>query len=103
LTGLLLLDATREGPPLEELMDGVKPYPQVLINVRVKEKPDLRKHPRIGPVVTRVETELDGSGRVVLRYSGTEPKARVMIEGQDLGTVRRLAEELSGLIEAELG
>jgi len=103
LTGLLLLDAVRNGPSLEELMDGIRPYPQVLINVRVTEKPDLRKHSAIGPAVRKVEAELDGQGRVVLRYSGTEPKARVMLEGKEPRIVRRLAEELSGLIEKELG
>jgi phosphoglucosamine mutase len=103
LTGLLLLAATAHGPSLEQVMDGITPYPQVLINVRVREKPDLRRHERIGPAIRQTETELDGHGRVVLRYSGTEPKARVMIEGKDPQIVHKLAERLSTVIEEELG
>jgi phosphoglucosamine mutase len=103
LTGLVLLEAVRGGPSLEALMDGITPYPQVLINVRVKTKPDLREHARIGPIVREIEAELDGRGRVVLRYSGTEPKARVMVEGKQAEMVSRLAERLSRVIESELG
>jgi len=103
LTGLLLLDAVVDGPSLDAILDDIRPYPQEIVNVRVRAKPDLRAHPRIGPVVRRVETALDGCGRVVLRYSGTEPLARVMIEGQDATSVRRLVTELARVIEEELG
>ncbi len=103
LTGLLLLDAVVDGPALDQILDGIQPYPQEIINVRVRTKPDLRAHPRIGPVVHSTEAALDGCGRVVLRYSGTEPVARVMIEGQDARSVRRLATELARVIEEELG
>jgi phosphoglucosamine mutase len=103
LTGLLLLDAVADGPALDEIVDGITPYPQVLLNVKVREKPDMREHPSIGPVVAEVERALDGRGRVVLRYSGTEPKARVMIEGKEQEIVRDLAGKLAGVIERELG
>jgi len=103
LTGLKLLEAHVAGPPIEEILDDIQPYPQVLLNVRVREKPDLRDHLRIGPVVREVEAALDGRGRVVLRYSGTEPKARVMIEGKDPEIVNGLASKLAGVIERELG
>jgi phosphoglucosamine mutase len=103
LTGLLLLEAVADGPSLEEIMDGITPYPQVLLNVKVRQKPDLAAHPRIAPAVRRAESALDGHGRVVLRYSGTEPKARVMLEGRDPAQVRELAETLAALIEKELG
>jgi phosphoglucosamine mutase len=99
----LLLDTVVDGPALDEIVDGITPYPQVLLNVKVQEKPDLLEHPIIGPVVGEVERELDGRGRVVLRYSGTEPKARVMIEGKDQKIVRDLAGKLAGVIERELG
>ena len=103
LTGLKLLEAHVSGPSIEETLDDIEPYPQVLLNVRVREKPDLRAHPRIGPVVLEVESALDGRGRVVLRYSGTEPKARVMIEGKDMESVNQLATKLADVIERELG
>jgi phosphoglucosamine mutase len=104
LTGLMLVDTILdEKESLEEIMDGIVPYPQLLINVRVREKPDLYRHPRIGTVVAEVEKALEGVGRLVLRYSGTEPLARVMIEGKDDKAVREHAERLAGLIEQELG
>ena len=103
LTGLQLLDALADGPPLEEILDDITPYPQVLLNVKVREKPDLRAHPRIGPAVREIEAALDGHGRVVLRYSGTEPKARVMLEGQDPQRIHEMAERLAALIAMELG
>ena len=103
LTGLKLLEAHVSGPSIEETLDDIEPYPQVLLNVRVREKPDLRAHSRIGPVVVEVESALDGRGRVVLRYSGTEPKARVMIEGKDPESVNQLATKLADVIERELG
>jgi len=88
---------------LEAIVDGIAPYPQTLVNVRVREKPDLRAHPRVGPVVAEVEAALAGNGRLVLRYSGTEPLARVMIEGKSPETVRDLAQRLAEAIEQELG
>jgi phosphoglucosamine mutase len=104
LTGLLLIDTlldTKE--PLDRIVDGIEPYPQLLINVRVQQKPDLSMHPVVGPVVSEVESALEGQGRLVLRYSGTEPLARVMIEGKDQEAVQRNAERLATVIEKELG
>ncbi len=104
LTGLLLLDAVLgETTTLERILDGITPFPQVLLNVRVSEKPDLRRHPVIGPVVKEVEDAMAGMGRVVLRYSGTEPLARVMVEGRDGDAVRRHAKRLVDVIRQELG
>lgn len=103
LTGLLLLDTLIDGPSLDEVLDGIAPYPQQLINVRVRTKPDFSDHPRIGPAVREAERRLDGRGRIVLRYSGTEPVARVMIEGQGPELVEELARGLAELIERELG
>jgi phosphoglucosamine mutase len=103
LTGLLLLDAVLDGPALDAVVDGIRPYPQEIVNVRVQRKPDLRTHARIGPAVRDTEAALDGCGRVVLRYSGTEPVARVMIEGPDAESVRRLVTDLARVIEEELG
>ena len=104
LTGLLLLDFLRnEDRSLEEILDSLVPFPQVLVNVAVREKPDLLRHPVIGPAISRVEAALNGRGRVLLRYSGTEPLARVMVEGADEARVRRDAEELAEVIRRELG
>jgi phosphoglucosamine mutase len=104
LTGILLLDAIlEEGRSLDELLAGITPYPQVLLNVRVREKPDLRQHPVIGPAIGEAESAMDGGGRVLLRYSGTEPLARVMVEGKDAQAVRRHAERLVEVIRRELG
>jgi phosphoglucosamine mutase len=104
LTGLMFIDTlVDEEQPLEAILDGIVPCPQVLKNVRVREKPDLRSHPRIGPAVTGIERAMGDSGRVVLRYSGTEPLARVMVEGTDEALVHEHAERLAKVIEAELG
>jgi phosphoglucosamine mutase len=104
LTGLQLIDAVLAGDEsLDQIVDGIAPYPQILINVQVSEKPDLRAHEIIGPVVEGVESELAGTGRVVLRYSGTEPLVRVMLEGKNPDQVRKQAERLAGVIRDELG
>jgi phosphoglucosamine mutase len=104
LTGLQLIDAVLAGDEtLDQIVDGITPYPQILINVRVADKPDLRTHAIIGPAVAGVEDALAGTGRVVLRYSGTEPLVRVMLEGKDPERVRQQAERLAGVIRDELG
>jgi phosphoglucosamine mutase len=104
LTALLLLAALRdEGQTLEAVLDSIEPCPQLQINVRVREKPDLRDHPVVGPAVAEVERALGNSGRVVLRYSGTEPVARIMVEGTNADAVRAHAERLARDVEEALG
>lgn len=104
LTALLALDAVLdEAAPLEEILDGIEPCPQLLLNVPVREKPDLHAHASIGPVVRDIERSLAGSGRVVLRYSGTEPLARVMVEGFDADAVRRGADRIADAIRDAIG
>ena len=104
LTGLLLLAALQEeGRSLGEFMDEIVPFPQVQINVGVRMKPDLREHPEVGPVVAEVERALADTGRVVLRYSGTEPVARIMVQGLDADAVRAHAERLARVVDGELG
>jgi phosphoglucosamine mutase len=85
----------RTGRPLAELAAGVPRYPQVMVNVRVRERVDPRNSPAIQAAVQRVEAALGGTGRVVLRASGTEPLIRVMVEGQDESLVTRYANELA--------
>jgi phosphoglucosamine mutase len=104
LTGLVLLEALQEErESLEEILDGIEPCPQLLLNVEVRKKPELASHGVIGPAIARSERELDGAGRIVVRYSGTEPLARVMVEGDDERSVRGHAESLADLIRKELG
>jgi len=104
LTGLLLLQALQdEGPALEAILDSIEPCPQVLHNVHVREKPDLREHTVVGPAVEETERILGDSGRVVLRYSGTEPVARIMVEGTNADTVRDEAQRLARIVEDAIG
>ncbi len=81
----------------------VQAFPQILLNVPVASRPDLSSHPVIGAEADRVIQKLGGDGRLVLRYSGTEPLARVMIEGTDRDQVETLARDLAGVIEQEIG
>jgi len=91
------------GQPLSHLLAGFRRYPQVLLNVRVTRKPDLTTLPRVAAAAHSVEERLGEDGRLVLRYSGTESLARVMIEGPDQPIIEALAAELAGVIAAELG
>jgi phosphoglucosamine mutase len=91
------------GRPLSRMLAGFRRYPQVLLNVRVARKPDLATLPRVAAAARVVAERLGEDGRLVLRYSGTEPLARVMIEGPDQPTIETLAGELAGVISAEIG
>ncbi len=105
LTALVVLGILqRSGKPLDELIADLKVFPQVIVNIRVKEKKPLDEidshrghHPRRG------RSSLNGNGRVVVRYSGTEPLARVMIEAESEETMRRHADAIAGAIRDELG
>jgi phosphoglucosamine mutase len=79
---------------LEELGDGFRPYPQVLDGLKVREKIPLNTSPEIARLLKAVEEQLNGSGRLVVRYSGTEPLLRIMAEGEDAVRVRQLVERL---------
>ena len=91
------------GRPLSELAAAFQAFPQVLVNVRVSRKPDLALLPGVAGLLAEIERELGADGRVLLRYSGTEPLARVMIEGPDQAHIARRAAELAGRISAEIG
>jgi phosphoglucosamine mutase len=104
LTGLTIAALVAgAGQPLSELLAGFVRYPQVLLNVAVASKPELEGLPKVAAAARRVEDELGADGRLVLRYSGTEPLARVMIEGPDQETIERLAGELAAAIDEEIG
>ena len=85
----------RTGRPLAELVAGMPKFPQVMLNVRMKERIDPAKAPSIQSAVRRVEDALAGQGRVVLRASGTEPVIRVMVEGREETLAARYANELA--------
>ena len=89
--------------PLSELLAGFRRYPQILKNVRVTRKPDLATLPRVAAAARTVEERLGADGRLVIRYSGTEPLARVMIEGPDQASIEALAGELAQAIVDEIG
>ncbi len=88
----------RTGRPLAELAAGMAQFPQVMVNVRVRERVDPGQSPAIQAAVQRVEQALGTAGRVVLRASGTEPLIRVMVEGEDEAVVTRHANELAEIV-----
>jgi len=103
-TALQVLDTmAATGRDLSDLAGDLRTYPQVLLNVRVREKPDLRQVPAVAEVVADVERRLGGQGRLLVRYSGTEPLLRIMLEGQDQAEIRAWAEEIAEAVEARLG
>lgn len=89
------------GRSLAELREGMSKYPQVLINVRLAQKIDIRQ-PAIQQAVAAAEARLADTGRVLLRASGTEPVIRVMVEGEDSALVNVLAEELAEVVRSSL-
>jgi phosphoglucosamine mutase len=96
----VLVDSKRQ---LSDLAGRFKRYPQFIINVNVKRKPPLESLPAIREAIAALEQEMAGKGRLLVRYSGTENKARVMIEGQDETTIRRQAEEIARVIKEQIG
>jgi len=98
----LLRIMVERGRPLSELAHLIEPFPQVLENVHVERKVPFDQVPAVQEAVRAAEAALAGKGRVLLRYSGTESVARVMVEGQDAAQVRSLAAELCGVLEAHL-
>jgi phosphoglucosamine mutase len=92
----------RTGATLSSLASELVTYPQTLVNVRVKEKVAVETVPAIHDAIARVESALDGRGRVLVRYSGTEPLLRIMIEGEDLKSVHAWAEEIAAAVRDSL-
>ncbi len=93
----------RSGKKLSELSQVMTSLPQVLVNVQVRKKADLKKISPIREVIDQVEAELGDTGRVLVRYSGTEPLLRVMIEGEDQSRIETLAEQVAGAVREHLG
>lgn len=104
LTAIQALSVMVErGKPLSELAGMMEEFPQIQVNIRVKSKEGLAENEQIARALRRAEETLGDTGRVLVRPSGTEPKIRVMVEGQDEGLIRRLADDLKAVIEAEMG
>jgi phosphoglucosamine mutase len=104
VTALQVLAAMlRAGKPLSELAACMPRFPQVLENVRVRRQDDLRTLPGVQARIREAEEALAGAGRVLVRYSGTEPLARVMVEGSDEATIRHWAGAITAAIREALG
>ncbi len=93
----------REGRPLSELARCFEPVPQVQLNVIVREKRPLEQLGDVQRAIASVEKALDGEGRVLVRYSGTENKARVLVEGPDAKKIAAHAERIADELEKALG
>ena len=89
--------------PLDELVRGLKVFPQTILNVQVKSKPPLESLPLVSAAIQKATKTLGAAGRVVVRYSGTEPKARVMVEAEHAEDVTLWAETLASAIRAAIG
>jgi len=93
----------KEGKPISELVKVMKRFPQVLNNIKVKEKRPFEKLTGFNERLDEIKNKLGDKGRVFVRYSGTEPIARVMIEGEKEETIKNYAEELSNIIRSQIG
>src|SRR5687767_2606547 len=93
----------RTGTALSELAKAMTAVPQILLNVRVKHKPDLNQIPDIQQAIKTAEATLNGSGRVLVRYSGTEALLRIMVEGERDSTIREVADHLAEIVRARIG
>ena len=98
---LRIMKAT--GQPLSELKSCLKKYPQAQRNLVVKQKPPLEQLPDVMKLVGEAERELSGKGRVLLRYSGTEPKIRLLIEGRELDKIDKQANRIADAIQNAIG
>jgi len=93
----------RQNKALSELAGVMTSLPQVLVNVRVAERTDIMTIPEVAGLVRDVERQLDDMGRILIRYSGTEPLLRIMLEGPDKMQIAGWAKEIADLVEQKLG
>ena len=104
ITTLMVLKAMcEEDVTLEQLTAGFKRYPQVLINVRVREKRPFSEMDRVNDLANEVKAQLGDTGRLLLRYSGTESLARIMVEGSSQSDVEKFATDLADIIRSTIG
>ncbi len=104
LTALRVFEVMHEtGRDLDSLTEELEVYPQLLVNVRVKERRALGELAGVNAEIRRAESEFGDAGRVLVRFSGTEPLARVMVEGPEIGRVQYFANSIADAIRSELG
>jgi phosphoglucosamine mutase len=104
LTALRVMELmARSGKSLAELVSDLKVFPQTILNVRVREKVPFAQVPEVQSAIDAAEGELDGDGRIVVRYSGTEALARVMVEAESEEKMKALADGIAGKIREKLG
>lgn len=103
LTAVKIASLVAMKGPLEKLVEGLKDYPQVIVNVKVKSKPALESLPAVAKALAEAQTTLGENGRVVLRYSGTEPLARVMVEAEHDADVQRFSQSIASALRTEIG
>jgi phosphoglucosamine mutase len=103
LTAVKIASIIAIAGPLDALVAGLKIFPQKIVNIRVKSKPPLESLPEVSRLLAEAEKALGNSGRIVLRYSGTEPLARVMVEAERDEDVRRWTESLASALRSAIG
>jgi len=103
LTAVKIASLVSAKGSLESLVEGLKDYPQMIRNVKVKSKPPLDSLPEVSRALEEAKTALGDNGRVVLRYSGTEPLARVMVEAEQQADVERFSESIANALRKEVG
>ena len=104
LTGVQLASVIKmSGKTLSELASQMKKYPQSLINVRVTDKYRVEENIHVQEIMTKVETEMNGEGRILVRPSGTEPLVRVMVEAATDADAERYAQSIADVVEEKMG
>jgi phosphoglucosamine mutase len=104
LTALrVALIVAESGRPLADLVAGMPVYPQDIVNLKVREKPPLESLPGVMAAIRQSERELGDSGRVIVRYSGTENLVRIMVEAAEAAAVKRHVEAIAAALTRELG
>ena len=93
----------KSGKSLSELASVMRPLPQILVNVRVRERLPLEQLPDVQRLIEDVERRLGDAGRVLIRYSGTEPLMRIMLEGQDQDEITGMANQIGELVKSSIG
>jgi phosphoglucosamine mutase len=99
----MLRTMAKDGKSLHELTEGFQSFPQILVNIKVKVKQPFDEVPAIQKAAREIESDLGANGRLLLRYSGTEPLARIMIEGESHDEIEKHASALAGVIKETLG